>query len=119
MEMYLTIVQGFYYFVTGIWPLINVDTFMHVTGHKTDVWLVKTVGILVAVIGLALINTGIRDDFTQGVLILAIGSAFGLMLIDIVYVSKKVISKIYLLDAAAEIIIVISWLLLLRFWYHA
>lgn len=117
MEVYLSIGQGFYYFITGIWPLLSVETFMHVTGPKTDIWLVKTVGVIVAVIGAALINTGLHEGFTQEIIIIAIGSAFGLMMIDIIYVIKKVISKIYLLDAAAELIIVVSWLLLLIVWF--
>lgn len=115
MLVYLAVGQGFYYFITGIWPLLNIETFMHVTGHKNDIWLVKTVGALVAVIGLALINTGLREDFSQDMLILSIGSAFGLMIIDIIYVMKKVISKIYLLDAAAELTIVLYWMILLIF----
>lgn len=113
MEIYLSVVQGFYYFVTGIWPLLSIDTFMQVTGPKTDTWLVKTVGVLVTVIGAALINAGLWIDFSPEVLIIAIGSALGLMLIDIIYVLKKVISKIYLLDAAAELVLVIGWLLAL------
>lgn len=113
METYISIGQGFYYFVTGIWPLLSIDTFMQVTGPKTDIWLVKTVGILVTVIGAALINAGLWIDFSPEVLIIAIGSALGLMLIDVVYVSKKIISKIYLLDAAAELLLVIGWLLAL------
>ncbi len=43
--------QGAYYLLTGVWPLINMDSFERVTGAKTDKWLVKTVGVLVAAIG--------------------------------------------------------------------
>ena len=35
---------------TGIWPLLDIESFQDVTGSKTDLWLVRTVGVLVAVI---------------------------------------------------------------------
>jgi len=40
-----------YFLLTGIWPLLSMRTFEAVTGPKVDRWLVKTVGVLVAVIG--------------------------------------------------------------------
>ena len=52
---YLSLAQGSYYVVTALWAVFSVDTFQRVTGPKTDVWLVKTVGVLVAAIGGALI----------------------------------------------------------------
>jgi hypothetical protein len=110
MEKYLSVLQGFYYFVTGLWPLVSMETFMYVTGPKTDKWLVKTVGVLVTVIGAALINSGIRENINQDEFIIGLGSAMGLMIIDIVYTIKKIISKIYLLDAAAEFLISLIWI---------
>jgi hypothetical protein len=41
--------------VTALWPFVSLRTFTIVTGPKTDVWLVKTVGALLVVIGIALI----------------------------------------------------------------
>jgi hypothetical protein len=38
--------QGVYFFVTDIWPIISIDTFQRVTGPKTELCLVKTVGII-------------------------------------------------------------------------
>jgi hypothetical protein len=35
-------VQGIYYLLTGLWPLVSIGTFQMVTGEKTDVWLVHT-----------------------------------------------------------------------------
>lgn len=47
----VALVQGIYFFVTGVWPLISTNTFQMVTDPKTDLWLVKTVGIILATIG--------------------------------------------------------------------
>ena len=48
----LCVIQGLYYVVTGVWPLVSTcGTFEAVTGNKVDDWLVKTVGVLIIVIG--------------------------------------------------------------------
>lgn len=44
-------VQGIYFLLTGLWPLVSIESFQWVTGPKTDLWLVYCVGCLVAVIG--------------------------------------------------------------------
>ena len=54
----LALLQGAFFAVTGIWPLISPGTFQKVTGPKVDFWLVKTVGILIAVIGSVLMLDG-------------------------------------------------------------
>lgn len=33
-------IQGCYYLITLIWPLVHIKSFMAVTGYKRDVWLV-------------------------------------------------------------------------------
>jgi len=42
--------------------------------------------------------------------LLAVGSALGLTGIDVVYVRNGRISKVYLLDAVAELVLVAAWL---------
>ena len=105
----LALGQGLYYAVTGIWPLLSMRTFEVVTGPKTDKWLVKTVGVLVAVIGAALALAGWRRNVAPESAILAAGSAAGLGAIDTVYATKGRISKIYLLDAIVEAALVVAW----------
>lgn len=111
MKDYVSIAQGFYYLLTGVWSLVSIRTFQMVTGPKTDLWLVKTVGALVSVIGVVLILAGIRNQITPEIFALAVGSCLVLSIVDINYVSKKVISKIYLLDAVAEIVLIVIWFL--------
>jgi len=33
---YLCLIQGVYYLLTGLWPLVSIETFQMVTGPKTD-----------------------------------------------------------------------------------
>lgn len=114
--------QGLYYLVTGIWPLVSIETFQLVTGPKTDHlatgreadhWLVMTVGVLITCIALALLAAAWRRRSPAEVVILAVASAIGLTGIDVVYVFRQVIAPIYLVDAAAEILLVTAWVLLL------
>lgn len=101
--------QGAYFLLTGIWPLLSIASFQAVTGRKTDLWLVKTVGVLIIVIGLVLLLAAWRATFSAEVIFLAVGSAVGLMGIDITYVTRRVISPIYLLDAVLKIGLLLLW----------
>ena len=105
----LAIAQGAYFAATGVWPLVHMPSFEAVTGPKADKWLVRTVGVLVSVIGGVLLAAGARAKITGEVAGLAIGSAVGLGLIDTVYATRGRISRIYLADAALEAAIAAGW----------
>jgi hypothetical protein len=109
MEPTVALVQGIYFLITGIWPLISMKTFLLVTGHKTDLWLVKTVGVILAVIGAVLLFAWATGAINPPIIALAMGAGLGLAVIEVVYVSKKVISVIYLGDAVVEILLAIWW----------
>lgn len=105
--------QGVYYMTTGIWALVGIDSFQRITGPKTDLWLVKTVGALVLAIGAVLTLASFRRRVPAEVGLLAAGSATGLAAIDGVYVSRGRISPIYLLDGVVEAIGIVQ---LARYW---
>ena len=109
MEYLVALVQGIYFFVTGVWPLLSMKTFLMVTGPKTDLWLVKTVGMILAVIGAVLIRAQVNAEINTSIIVLAIGSAISLAIVEVIYVAKRVISPIYLADAVAELILVAWW----------
>ena len=106
----VSILQGLGWAITGIWPLVHMPSFIWVTGPKTDLWLVRTVGILITVIGLVLLSAGVRRRVTREIRGLAIGAAAGLIFIDVYYSLTDVISDIYLLDAAVETLLIGLWL---------
>jgi hypothetical protein len=101
--------QAIFYIVTGVWPFVSMRSFEAVTGPKVDRWLVKTVGALVAVIGCALAFGSRRQQLAPELVLVAAGSAAALATIDTVYVARRRISAVYLLDAAAEIALVAAW----------
>jgi hypothetical protein len=105
----IAIAQSAYFLMTGVWPVVHIRSFLRVTGPKHDLWLVKTVGVIVAVIGGAIGLGGWRKALSPAIILLAIGSAGGLMFVDVIYVAKRVISRIYLLDAAIEVVLIVGW----------
>lgn len=106
----VALIQGIYFLVFGIWPLLSMRTFLKVTGPKTDLWLVKTVGLILAVIGVVLIYAQVNAEINVSLIILAIGSALSLAVVEFVYAAKRVISPIYLGDAAVELVLIAWWL---------
>jgi hypothetical protein len=110
----LALGQGLYFAATGVWPLIHMRSFEAVTGPKVDKWLVKTVGVLVAVVGGVLVTAAGRRRITAETAGLAVGTAVGLGAIDTIYAGKGRIAPIYLADAAVEAAIVVGWVAALR-----
>lgn len=108
----LAIAQGVYYLVSGIWPILDMNSFIAVTGPKTDLWLVRTVAVLIFFMGAGLLAAGIKKQVNFSIIIIAAGAAFGLLMIDVIYVFLNVISPVYLLDAVVELIILALWFVL-------
>jgi len=77
-------VQGVFYLATGVWPLVDVDSFQAVTGPQTALWLVQRVGVLVAVIGATLLYAALSRRVPREVAVLAVGAALGLAAVDVV-----------------------------------
>jgi len=111
-------IQGLYFLVTGIWPLVSIDTFQAVTGPKTDNlatgllidhWLVKTAGVLITAIGITLLTGAWRRSSSVELAVLAISASVGLAFIDVFYVARQVIAPIYLLDAVIELALIGGW----------
>jgi hypothetical protein len=109
----LALAQGVYFAGTGLWPLVHMPSFEAVTGRKVDTWLVKTVGVLITVVGGVLVGAAARRRVTAEATALAIGSAAALGAVDTIYASKGRISPVYLADAAVEAALVAGWVVAL------
>ena len=101
--------QSVYYIITGVWPLVSISTFTAVTGYKTDVWLVKMVGLLVIAIGITIFSAAKNKAITKQIVILAVLSAISFTAIDVYYSFTDRISNIYLADAFLEIVLLLLW----------
>ena len=111
MKRLVTTAQGGYYLATGLWPLLSMPTFEAVSGPKVDDWLVRTVAVLVTVIGLVLLTAAMKNDTGAPVRVLAIGSAAGLGFIDFFYAMRGVIWPVYILDVVGELVLIGLWLI--------
>jgi hypothetical protein len=109
MKRILLLTQGLYNLVTGVWPLLHVNSFMVVTGPKVDVWLVKMVALLNVSIGLTILS-GLRNK--QHSLILAFCTALSFLLIDTYYALVGRIWYVYLVDAAIQLAFLVTIIIL-------
>jgi hypothetical protein len=107
---YVVALQGLYYLATGLWPLVNLRSFEAVTGPKVDDWLVHTVGLLAAAIGIALLAGSSRSRLSMEILTLAVASAMAFGTIDLVYALRGTISRIYLADAIVQVVVMLGLL---------
>ena len=110
----LALTHGLFYLITGVWPLVDIRSFEAVTGPKVDRWLVKTVGVVIAAIGGGLTLASRRSRVTPEIVLIGTGAAAGLTAIDVVYASRGRISRIYFLDAIAEIGLIAAWVIIGR-----
>ena len=105
--------QTIYYVVTALWALADIKSFMAVTGAKTDIWLVKTVAVLLLAISISFIVALILKEKGKAIMTLAITCCLVLVFIDCYYSLNGTISEIYFLDALAEFLLLILWLIII------
>src|SRR5205823_5348959 len=86
-------IQGSIYLISGLWPIVHLRSFEQVTGPKADGWLVKTIGGLLAVTGVALLAGSTAPRQERAMRVLGPGTAAVLALVDMVYASRGRISR--------------------------
>lgn len=101
--------QALYYVVTGAWPVFHIDSFMAVTGPKTDLWLVRLFGACLCIPGLALARAARRRRLDPQLFAVALGLCAALLVGDVVFVAMRSIDPIYLLDAAVQLALAAGW----------
>ncbi len=110
----MTLIQGIYTLLTAAWALLHIDSFMAVTGPKTDIWLVKTVAVLLIPIGLCFLLARRIDHDYWMIILLGITSCIGLAAIDFYYTSAGTIHWIYALDGILQVLFLTGWIYLAR-----
>src|SRR3990170_7201879 len=110
----LSMIQGSYTLLTAFWALVDIQSFMGVTGPKTDVWVVKTVAVLLLPIGFCFL-WGLYFN-TDRLLVTFIGimSSAGLAFIDFHYTINGTIKWIYQADGFLQIFFLLVWTYLLN-----
>jgi hypothetical protein len=106
-------VQGLYTIATAVWGVIDIESFMAVTGPKTDLWLVKTFSALLFGIGLAMILEAVFLSRAVPLLILFLLNSVVLAFADLYYGLTGEISRAYVVDGVAQVIFALAWLFVL------
>jgi hypothetical protein len=107
--------QGIYTLLTALWPILHIRSFMDVTGYKTDIWLVKTVGALLIPISLTILFFVVVNTDKRPIVLLASTTAVAFIVIDLYYALKDVIPDIYLADAGIELLFLLLWMYIMAF----
>lgn len=105
--------QGGYLGITALWPLVDLNSFMMVTGYKADVWLVKTVSVLLLALTVIVFNVA----FSAQPVPLSDSSAIiagttGLALVAFIYYFNGTIRWVYLVDAIIEMLFLTWWIVI-------
>jgi hypothetical protein len=104
-------VQAAYYLPTATLPFVSRRRFEAMTGPKLEWWLVLTVASQIGVVGAVLAIAARRRPDATEIKLLGAGTAAALGTIDVVYVARRRISPVYLVDAAIQFGLLAAWLL--------
>src|SRR5262245_49053180 len=80
---YPPLAQGLYYVLLGLWPLVDIGGYREATGEQHAPWMAQTVGVLLLVVGGTLCLAAYRRQSSPEVLLLAFGSALGLVAVNV------------------------------------
>ncbi len=99
-----------YFLFGGLWPLIHLGSFEAVLGRKRDAWLVQTVALIITGLGASLAVSARRGKVPLEMRLAAAAAGAGLGGIAAVYGARGRISRLYLLDAAIELVFASLWI---------
>ncbi|GAB0157916.1 hypothetical protein CHRYSEOSP005_32100 [Chryseobacterium sp. Alg-005] len=108
----IPLVQGIYFFITGVWPLIHLKSFMEVTGPKTDIWLVQTVAVLILSHSMLFFYIAFKKRILPVYALMGMITTSGLAIIELYYYFQGTLKWVYFIDSVIEILFFIYWL-----WY--
>jgi len=109
----LATAHGAFLVATGLWPLVSLETFEAVSGRKDEPWLVKTVGLVLATLGVVLWQS--RREESRAQIELGRLPALALAGIDLWYAGiRRCISPVYLADGVVEIGLAVAWTMVAR-----
>jgi hypothetical protein len=114
--MVLEILQGVYYVVSGLWPVVHASSYQHYTGGHdlTDLWLLRTLGAVLAVVGLSLLWAVRRRSVAPEAVIMAGGVAAVLAIMDMANIAVKAYPPIYCIDCLIQVGFLFGWITAVR-----
>lgn len=106
--------MGLYYIVTGLWPLVHVDSFVYVVGPKPDRFQLDVTASLIVVIGVILLLGGVQRRPQSGIVLLGILAASALAVMALAY--APILRNVFWLDVAVELAfaLLLAWFGIVR-----
>jgi hypothetical protein len=102
--------QGIFNVIGGAWPIVGLRSFEFVYGPKKDVFLQKTVGGLLASIGVVQLTAGGTRSGLDMARRLGIAAAATLLAVDVIYMPRGQMRWTYTQDALCELVWLGAWL---------
>lgn len=105
----IPLLQTLYYTITAVWPLLHIHSFVWVTGGKTDIWLVKTVSVLLLPYCFLLLYLTVNPKKNYAIVISIMICCLGLAVVEAYYYFRGVIKWVYLADAVIQLAFLGYW----------
>lgn len=105
----IPLLQTLYYTITAVWPLLHIHSFVWVTGGKTDIWLVKTVSVLLLPYCFLLLYLTVNQKRNFVIVISVMICCLGLAAVEAYYYFRGVVKWVYVADAAIQLAFLGYW----------
>lgn len=85
---YVLLILGLYYLLTGLWSIIDIESFSDFTRYRGDFFLKHTAGVLFSVLGLIFTYSAIKERFVAEIKYFALLTTVGVMAVEFYYLPK-------------------------------
>jgi hypothetical protein len=102
-------VQGTYYLLIGLWPLVALDSLPTASAAADHAWSLPAFGLVVAVVGLWLLTAGRKRNALAEISRLGILVALVVASVDVLLVIHGTAPLVYLADAVIQCAFVLWW----------
>jgi len=102
-------VQATYYLLIGLGPLLAASGLRAVVGSADDLGLLRGFGVVVAVVGAALLYAARRRELNPETARLGVAVALVLAAADVAFVLNGSAPPLYLIDAGVQVAFVLWW----------
>lgn len=109
---YILFFQGIYYSLTGLWSIVNIESFSDFTQYQGDFFLKHTNGVLFLILGVLFFFFALKREMIKKISFFALLTALGVMAVEVSYIPKIGNPIPFWIDFALEGLIVITFLIL-------
>ena len=82
------IFQGFYYFLTGLWAIVSLDSFSRITEHYGEPFEMHSIAAMALVIGLFLLWGSFKEGLRRPAGFLVLGLVLAIMIPELIYLPQ-------------------------------